>query len=146
MRVYRVCNIKEAQTILSQRSFDSVGIKQKNDSKKSTHRYQENINYMHFLDTELSLLYLHPKKGSLICVYDIPIEIANESKGIGLYLDFIFLKNIQEVNEYAIESSKIKFEYLKTIYEVEEDLDFDYVPEKSELYENMRIVCDLKNN
>ena len=146
MRVYRLCGVDEFISIIGQKNGHGMGYKYKIDPKKNTHQYKENVNYMHFHNTELGLLYLHPINGLLVCVYNIPDEILNYSKGKGFYLDFIFLKDIHEITEYAIESDKVKLEYLETIYEVERDLDFDYVPDKSEIYENLRLVCSFNRN
>lgn len=144
MRVYRLCNKDEAESIFRDRNFESIGHKCQNDSTKNTHQYMQDVNYMHFFEEEMSLLYLYPAKGKFICVYDIPDEILSCARGRGLYLDFINFENIQEVNEYAIESHKLKFEYLETIYIVEKDLDFDYVPKTDELYDGLRIVYDFQ--
>lgn len=144
MRVYRLCNKDEAESILRDKNFESIGHKCQNDSTKNTHQYMQDVNYMHFFEEKMSLLYLYPSKGKFICVYDIPNEILSYSRGRGLYLDFINFENIQEVNEYAIESHKLKFEYLETIYIVDKNLDFDYVPKTDELYDGLRIVYDFQ--
>lgn len=145
MRLYRLCNKEEAKDILQHRNFEGIGHKCQNDYTKNTHQYMKNVNYMHFFENEMSLLYLYPAKGKTICVYDIPDEILSSSREKGVYLDFINFKDIQEVAEYAIESDKVKFEYLETIYLVDENLDFDYVPKKKELYDSLRVVYDFKS-
>lgn len=145
MRVYRLCNKHEAESIFENRKFKNIGHKCQNDSTKNTHQYIQDINYMHFFEKETSLLYLYPSKGKMICVYDIPDEILSSSKGRGLYLDFINLEDMQEVNEYAIESDKVKFEHLETIYRVNQDLDFDYVPKTDELYDCLSVVYDFQS-
>lgn len=145
MRVYRLCNKHEAESILKNRKFKNIGHKCQNDSTKNTHQYIQDINYMHFFEKETSLLYLYPSKGKMICVYDIPDEILSSSKGRGLYLDFINLEDMQEVNEYAIESGKVKFEHLETIYILDQDLDFDYVPRTDELYDGLSVVYDFQS-
>ena len=145
MRVYRLCNEDEIEFILRDRNFESIGHKCQNDSTKNTHQYMQNVNYMHFFENEMSLLYLYPSKGKIICVYDIPDEILSSSRGRGLYLDFINFEDMQEVNEYAIESDKVKFKHLETIYRVDQDLDFDYVPKTDELYDGLSVVYDFQS-
>lgn len=145
MRVYRLCNRDEAEYILKNRNFEKVGHKCKTDVSKNNHHYGQDINYMHFFEKETSLLYLYPSKGKMICVYDIPDEILSSSIGRGLYLDFITFEDMQEVNEYAIESYKIKFEYLEKIYIINQDLDFDYVPKKEEIHDGLSVVYDFGN-
>ena len=66
-----------------------------------------------YFEEEISLLYLYASKGKMICVYDIPDETLSSSIGRGLYLDFVNFEEMQEVTEYAIESDKMKFEYLQ---------------------------------
>ena len=97
---------------------------------------------MHFFADELSLLYLYPSKEKLICIYDIPCNTAKEAEGKGRYLDFVNFQNMQEVKEYAIKSQNIKFEYLKKIYKISQSLDFDYIPEEKEIYDNLTCVYD----
>lgn len=145
MRVYRLCNKDEAESILRDRKFEGIGHKCQNDSAKNTHQYMPNVNYMHFFEKEMSLLYLYPSKGKIICVYDVPDEILCSSRGKGFYLDFINFEDRQEVSEYAIESDKVKFEHLETIYIVDQDLDFDYVPKTDELYDGLSIVYDFQS-
>lgn len=144
MRVYRLCNKDEVESILKNRNFENVGHRCKNDITKNTHQYRQDINYMHFFEKVTSLLYLYPAKGKMICVYDIPDEILISSIGRGLYLDFIDFEDMQEANEYAIESDKVKFGYLKKIYIINQDLDFDYVPETDELYDGLSAVYDFQ--
>ena len=98
---------------------------------------------MHFFDDETSILYLSPRKRENICVYDIPKDILEEAKGCGNYADFINLETIQKIPEYAIPSNKMKSEYLKQIYLITEDMDFDYYPEKDEIYSSLSCMVDL---
>ena len=97
---------------------------------------------MHFFENEISLLYLYPSKGKRICIYDIPEDILNSAIGTGFYLDFIELECLEQVTEYAVESRKMKFEYLERIYVVQKDLDFDYVPNLDQLYASLSLSYD----
>lgn len=142
IKLYRLCRKGEVEEILKSRRFTEIGHKCENDSKKNTHIYNPNVNYMHFFANELSLLYLYPSKEKLICIYDIPCNIAKEAEGKGRYLDFVNFQNMQEVKEYAIKSQNIKFEYLKKIYKISQSLDFDYIPEEKEIYDNLTCVYD----
>ena len=143
MRVYRLCNKEEAKTILKSYNFRNVGHKCKNDFHKNTHQYVQDKNYLHFFENEISLLYLHPSKGKIVCIYNIPDEILSLSKGRGVYLDFINFEDMEEVNEYAIESEKVKFQYLETIYIIDQDIDFDYVPNREEIYNRLTTIYDF---
>ena len=143
IKLYRLCRKSEVETILKNRNFENIGHACENDCKKNTHMYQQNINYMHFFANELSLLYLYPSKEKMICIYDIPCNIAKEAEGTGFYLDFINFQNLQKTKEYAIQSQNIKFEYLQKIYKISQNLDFDYIPDKQEIYENLTCVYDV---
>lgn len=145
MRVYRLCNKYEAESIFKNRNFDKVGHEFQNDSTKNTHQYVQDKNYMHFFEQEISLLYLYPSKKKMICAYDIPDDILNVSIGRGFYLDFINFENMQEVTEYAIESDKMKFEYLQKVYTIKRDLNFDYIPKEDELCDCLNSIYDFKN-
>ena len=112
MEVYRLCNKDEVETILKNQNFEGIGHKCQNDISKNTHQYMQGKDYMHFFEDEISLLYLYLSKGKMICVYDIPDDILNATIGRGFYLDFVNFEYMQEVAEYAIESDKMKFEYI----------------------------------
>lgn len=142
MRVYRLCSENEAESVIKDRGFEGIGHKCQIDLKKNNHSYKKEENYMHFFENEISLLYLYPSKGKRICVYDIPEDILNSAIGTGFYLDFIELKCLEQVTEYAVESRKMKFEYLERIYAVQKDLDFDYVPNLDQLYASLSLIYD----
>ena len=71
------------------------------------------------------------------------ISIENQTKGIGYYLNFINFTNLDEVTEYAIESEQVEFKYLKQVYAVKFDLDFDYIPSREEFFKNLDITYDF---
>lgn len=144
MKVYRLCRKDEAEKVLKDRKFNNIIHRSLSDSKQNTHKYIDNQEYMHFFEQEISLLYLNVAKGKVICVYDIPQDILQESKGKGFYLDFINFENIQKVTEYAIQSDKVRFEYLEQMYIINEDIDFDYMTETDELYDRMTMIYDSK--
>jgi len=144
MKVYRLCRKEEVEKVLKDRKFNNITHRSLSDSKQNTHRYTDNQEYMHFFEQEISLLYLNSTKGKVVCIYDIPEDILEESKGKGFYLDFINLENIQEVTEYAIESDKVRFEYLEQMYIINEDMDFDYIPGTDELHDRMTMIYDSK--
>lgn len=144
MKVYRLCRKEEAEKVLKDRKFNNIIHRSLSTSKQNTHEYIENQEYMHFFEQEISLLYLNMAKGKVICVYDIPEDMLEKSKGKGFYLDFINFENIQEVTEYAIESDKVRFEYLEQMYIINEDMDFDYMPGTDELYDRMTMIYDSK--
>lgn len=142
MKLYRLCNKTEVELIFKERNFINVG-HECYDNHTCTHRYKYGINYMHFFDNEINLLYMNPSKEKYVCIYNVPVEILENSLGKGMYLDFINLKNIEKVDEYAIESEKIRFEYLKMVYSINNMVDFDYVPDKDEIYSYFNILYDF---
>ena len=68
------------------------------------------------------------RKNNYICTYDIPEDILTNSFGIGKYLNpSSESDNCSCVSEYAIESNKIKKEYLIRVELIINDIDFtDY--------------------
>lgn len=143
MRVFRLCNKSELEKIAESEDLRLVGKSYKVDPIKNTHQYQEEKRYMHFFEDEMGLLYLSPKKGKYICIYDIPDEVLEKLKGYGNYADFIDLETIRKVTEYAVPSEQVKMSYLRYIYIINEDLDFDYVPNKDEIYRCLSCMMDL---
>ena len=143
MIVYRLCDSIEIEKIMAFQNFKIVGKQYKDDPKKSTHKYVEGKNYMHFFENEIDLLYLSPEMGKNICVYDIPNDILENSKGYGNYADFINISKIQRIPEYAIPSEAINMNYIKKIYLITRDMDFDYFPNQDELEDYMSCMVDL---
>ncbi len=143
MQIYRLCKSKEYESILENRNFEYVGQEFQINPQKNTHQYLPNVKYMHFFENEISILYLAGYKGDYIFAYDVPDEILNSSKGCGFYFDFINFSSTCKVNEYAIDTKKMRFEYIKRIYSITQDLDFDYIPELSEIYNNLICIYDF---
>jgi len=141
MKVFRLCNKNEIELILNQKNFSNAGCECEICPSKNTHKYIPKKKYLHFFEQEISLLYLFLKKSTFVCVYDIPENILNQTKGIGYYLNFINFTNLDEVTEYAIESEQVEFKYLKQVYAVKFDLDFDYIPSREEFFKNFIALC-----
>ena len=146
MEVFRLCDSKEVENIMMYRNPSKLGKECKNNPKQNTHKYIDGKRYMHFFATEMDLLYLSPTKGKSICVYDIPDELLENAKGVGKYADFINLSVIRTIPEYAVPSDKLKMEYLKKIYLITSDMDYDYFPEIDELYDSLSCMIDLTNS
>lgn len=147
MIVYRLCNNQEIESILNNRNFDSAGQKFEIDPKKNTHKYLQDIEYLHFFKKPISLLYLSLLKGKYICVYNIPDSILQQHEGTGLYLDYIFFRNLHELTEYAVPTSKLKFSYIERIYEIIEFIDFDeYIPNSTdEVMDSLKCIYDFSS-
>ena len=143
MRVFRLCNSNEIERIIENKSLAQIGKSYKIDPIKNTHQYVDGKKYMHFFKDEIDLLYLSPQKGKHICVYYIPDDLLKESKGYGNYADFVLMEKIERIEEYAIPSEKMKLGYLKIIYMITEDIDFDYYPKKEEIYNCLSCMVDL---
>lgn len=125
MQVYRNCCFHEIIEILNNKNFNNVGSFFKEDPNINTFKYLENIRYMHFFRNEYSVLHKDTSPGRFICTYNIPYSILEEYFGYGYYKDFINLKNKIKVEEYAIPSDKMKFEYLISADELTSYVDFE---------------------
>ncbi len=144
MIVYRLCRKDEAKKILVDRTLEDIGQKMQIDPKKNTHQYIQDENYIHFFENLTSILYLNTSEGKVICEYDIPEDILNQTIGTGDYLDYIYYKDLDTVTEYAIESNKVKFEYLKKMYQIKEDFEFDYIPTEDEISDKLSLMYDAE--
>lgn len=133
MRLYRLCNEDEIKSIAENGNFNDVGQNFKVDSSKNTHDYKPESKYLHFFARKLEILYLSPNKGKYICEYDIPDEILKDAKGKGFYWDFVNFASLHELEEYAVECPLIRFEHLKKVFKIKEDIDFDYYPSDYEI-------------
>ena len=145
MIVYRVCKEEEYYQIFSNKNFNNVGNYFNNEETKlmNTHKYKENTRYLHFfqnLDTSIS--YLAIEEGTYVCKYDIPDSILKQSEGLGYYKD-IHNYHSHEAIEYAVESSKIKFDYLKQIIFITEYVNPQKVYEGAKIIDFGKIVYDL---
>lgn len=133
MKVYRLCNEDEIKSIAENGDYSDVGKSFESNPKKNTHNYNPESQYLHFFARMLETLYLSPTKGKYICEYDIPDEILKDAKGKGFYWDFVNFSSLHELEEYAVECPKIRFEYLKKVFKIKESIDFDYYPSDDEI-------------
>ena len=144
MLVYRICNQEEKDILLSRKSFDNIGKLCSIDNKKNTHNYKYGKKYIHFFKDIDSIFYLKTTKNHYICTYDIYDELLINYKAVGFYLDRMFLRKIDSVIEYALESDLIHFDYLCSIDRIDEDIDFDDCIDGS-FYDKLTNIY-LKNN
>ena len=69
-------------------------------------------------------------KKQYICTYDIAEDFLEKSRGIGYYLDRIFFESLQEVFEFAVDVSLLRFQNLIQIDQIIDTIlfeDMDYV-------------------
>ncbi|MBE5757341.1 MAG: hypothetical protein E7345_00205 [Clostridiales bacterium] len=139
MIVYRLCREDEIQKILRNLSFEGVGYYCRNNEKNS-HTYNEDIKYMHFFKNKTDLLYLNTLMGRFICVYDIPEELLLKHFGYGKYYDYIRFATLKDVEEFAIPSDNIRFNYLQSINKIIKDIDYEEMYEKFDLREFLQEI------
>ena len=147
MIVYRVCKEEEYYQILCDKEFINIGRYFNNEETKTmnTHNYKENTRYLHFFrDLNTSISYLAVVEGTYVCKYDIPDEILKQSEGLGYYID-VQNYNHHEVFEYAVESNKIVFDYLKQVIYINEYVDPKKIYEGAKITDFGKIVYDLTN-
>lgn len=131
MLVYRLCSKEEIDRIFKEKDFTNVGtsgkefIKEPGEDDLNTHFYESDKMYIHFFPKLVNLFYLYLEKGMYICYYDIPEEILNSYIGKGEYLDFFVHQAHIMVDEFAIESKRINFDYLKQVDLITKDIDID---------------------
>ena len=135
MLVYRVCQEKELNEIMSNESFDTVGRHYSANPLKNTHNYKDDKKYLHFFKDLDSVFYCSTSCGNYICTYDIPDNILAESKGKGYFLDRFAFKHVQEAEEYAITTDNLSSDYLTKVELIKESMDvedylFDEISDK----------------
>ena len=58
MKVYRLCNESEIESILTNKDFKNAGHNCNNNPHKNTHQYIQGKKYLHFFKKKNSLLYI----------------------------------------------------------------------------------------
>ena len=132
MIVFRLCKEDEVQQILEKQSFEKVGSLCKS-SDKNSHSYNESVKYMHFFANKSDLLYLNTLKGRFICEYNVPEQILSKHFGIGKYVDYVNFSEMNKVEEFAIPSRDIRFDYLQSVNKIVKDIDYEDMFEDSNL-------------
>lgn len=132
MLVYRMGNALEKDIIFSGKRFDVVG-NTFNNGFLNTHKYDEK-NYMHFFKNKEDLIRFGILPGYYVFTYDIPEELLAGNYGVGYYDNpdgFCFKYAIEE---YALHSEDVLFEYLTCVEYISDDLFFVSSFEEFEKY------------
>lgn len=131
MLVYRVCSQDEINKIFQNDDFSAIGclgenfIKYQKIRDINNHKYDPKKLYLHFFEDVWSIIYWKANKNNFICTYDIPDDILVDCFGIGKYLNPNSESDNQScITEYAIESNKIKKDYLTRVELITDDMDF----------------------
>ncbi len=131
MVVYRLCSKDEIDKIFANSSFLNVGVlgkefhKENDEVDLNSHNYVENELYMHFFPKFIDLFYLGLEEGMYICFYDVPFDILKENVGYGEYVDFFTYKIPRKIEEFAIESKKIDFDYLLRVDKINSNINIE---------------------
>lgn len=143
MLLYRICTNKEVDLILNN-NFSFVGsrgselIKYQQEKGMNNHKYDPDKYYMHFYIDKDNILFSNAVAFNYVCTYDIPEEILNNSLGYGNYLSLFNLESTVRILEYALESSKMKKEYIVRIEMIKENIDIcddDYPSSLDDFFE-----------
>lgn len=145
MKVFRSCQKDEVNTILTEHSCANAGQYFKS-SLKSSHIYNNNIKYLHFFKNPNDLLYLDTSPDRCICVYDIPEQTLFKFQGIGKYTDYISFKHLNYVEEFAIPSAEVKFDYLQSVSIITSQIDYEDVLENQSLIGLTTEIYNINNN
>lgn len=118
MKVYRYLSQTELNNILSGK-IEELGkeYEKPGRERKNTHKYKENVKYMHFFKSKSSMLmtsYLYSKMPGnyFFCTFDIPIRVLALHGGKGFYPASGY-DNITVLNEYAVPANQVKPEWLE---------------------------------
>ena len=130
---------------MNNNEFENIG-NYCRSSERNSHRYNEDIKYLHFFKKQEDLLYLNTLTNRFICVYDIPDELLSRYHGYGKYRDYIRFVTLNEVEEFAIPSKFVKFDYLLTISKIIRDIEVEDMLENSNLDGITQKVYNRKMN
>lgn len=131
MLVYRICKKEEIEKLFKNHNIEDIG-NCFSLTEVNNHHYEPNQKYLHFFKDKDSILHFLLKE-KYLCIYDIPEDILKQYEGIGYYLDYFKFAIKIEVDEYAIRSNKLNFDYLEKIYYIKEEIDLDDYLDDSEL-------------
>lgn len=134
MRVYRVCEKSEIETLLKTNSFESIGHQFK-DNDLNTHKYENDEKYIHFVKDKDDILFFDTLKGRIICEYEIPDDILKESEGKAFYKDYLCSTGVTLITEYAVKTENLKLKYIKKIYLIKKSFKDEIINNK-ELFES----------
>jgi hypothetical protein len=136
MKLYRICHENEAKTILEGGDYSTLG-NNYYGMFRNTYDYEYGKKYLHFFSKLGNIYYLNLHKNNYFCEYEIPDDIIPQPS-YGYYMDYVSFHNQDRLEEYIIESSLIKHEYLTKMERITEFIDYeDYLygdlPSKFEL-------------
>ena len=113
MKLYRIGNSEEKDIIMDNKSFLDVG-KYFHDHKMNTFHYGDS-RYMHFFSSKEHLIVFGISPERYIFTYEIPDEVVSKFQGIGYYYHPYDFNYLNSVEEYAIPSELVCFDYLESI-------------------------------
>lgn len=123
MLVYRICKKEEIEKLFKNHNIVDIG-NCFSLTEVNNHQYEPNQKYLHFFKEKDSILHFL-LKDKYFCIYNIPENILKQYEGVGYYLDYFKFAIKIEVDEYAIISNKLNFDYLEKIYYIKEEIDLD---------------------
>ena len=120
MRVYRYLDENEFKHIV-QGDTENIGSFFANQSA-NTHRYKENVRYLHFFKNLNDFQYIQNLKESTkmyLCEFDIPLKILFTHFGIGYYVPSGYDCDYNSIYEFAIPSKLFNSSFLRS-YAIDE--------------------------
>lgn len=126
MIVYRVCTQEEYESLVNGIAVSELGAYFDFDtSLLNDHKYNNDEKYLHFFGEMGNIVFLGTLKDHYLCYYDIPNDLLDNNKGIGYYNEPGVIVKRFNIEEYAIPSNLIKFEYLVGIAKIEQEIELD---------------------
>ena len=131
--VYRVCKKEEYESLVNCVAFSELGAYFDFDtSLLNDHNYDKDEKYLHFFREMGNIVFLGTLKGNYLCYYDVPDDLLEKSKGIGYYNEPGIIVKRFNIEEYAIPSNLIKYEYLIGIARIKHEIELnDYLDDPS---------------
>ena len=126
MLVYRVCSEKEVGIIFEEHSICNIGKEFTSFPTIRSHVYQSGRKYIHFFKNYKDIYRLDIAETPCICTYNIPDELLEQYKGTGNYMTLVFPYKWETVEEYAIPSDLVDYEFLNKVDVVDAETEDEY--------------------
>ena len=149
MLVYRLCKFEEVNKLLEEKNIDSIGVPAsvfiniQQVKNVSSHEYDYHLDYLHFFK-DLSSIFYYDTEDKYLCTYNIADEILTNHKGQGFYLDFVNLRRLVAVDEFAIPTNELSFENVVKVEKIKEFIDYDDYIADSSLDDELKLIYKRK--
>ncbi len=127
MKLYRYLSKEELEQLLNM-EYSMIGTENVNKPyyRYNSHRYKENVKYLHFYFDEKEIsrikkMSFHKKAEYYICEFEIPFYVIFSHIGVGYYANKKGEKKTDYVYEVALPTYKMRPKFLKSFRSLTEE-------------------------